>query len=470
MRKTKIICTIGPASSDEKVFESMCKAGLNLARLNFSHGTHAEHKAKLDMIKRVRERLDMPIAIMLDTKGPEYRIKTFKNHQVTVNDGDKFTFTTNDVEGDESIVSVNYDGLINDLKVGDTVMVNNGLVIFKVDKLTSTDAICTVTAGGVMSDRKSMNFPNKVLNQKYLSDQDKEDLIFGIQNDVDYVAASFVSTKQDILDLKEFLIQNGGENIGIIAKIENRTGIDNIEEICTECDGIMIGRGDLGVEVPFAELPAIQKFLITKCRLLGKRVITATEMLESMIHNPRPTRAEISDVANAVYDGTSAVMLSGESAAGKYPVETVKTMAKIVEETENHIHYEKRFKNNSFKIKNQVDAISHATCGMAMDIGAKAIVVCSVSGMTARMVSRFRAPMDIVGMTVNKKVWYKLALSWGVTPVLSEEFNSTDVLFYHARNAAKNVLDLKEGDNIVMTGGMTNGSSGNTNIIKVEAI
>lgn len=470
MRKTKIICTIGPASSDETVFENMCKAGLNLARLNFSHGTHAEHKAKLDMIKRVREKLDMPIAIMLDTKGPEYRIKTFKNHQVTVNDGDKFTFTTNEVEGDESIVSVNYDGLITDLKVGDTIMVNNGLVIFKVDKLTSTDAICTVVAGGVMSDRKSMNFPNKVLNQKYLSDQDKEDLIFGIQNDVDYVAASFVSTKQDILDLKEFLIQNGGENIGIIAKIENRTGIDNIEEICTECDGIMIGRGDLGVEVPFAELPAIQKFLITKCRLLGKRVITATEMLESMIHNPRPTRAEISDVANAVYDGTSAVMLSGESAAGKYPVETVKTMAKIVEETENHIHYEKRFKNNSFKIKNQVDAISHATCGMAMDIGAKAIVVCSVSGMTARMVSRFRAPMDIVGMTVSKKVWYKLALSWGVTPVLSEEFNSTDVLFYHARNAAKKVLDLKEGDNIVMTGGITNGSSGNTNIIKVEAI
>ncbi len=470
MRKTKIICTIGPSSSDEKVFENMCKAGLNLARLNFSHGTHAEHKAKLDMIKKVRERLNMPIAIMLDTKGPEYRIKTFKNQKVTVNDGDKFTFTTRDVEGDESMVSVNYEGLINDLKVGDTIMVNNGLVIFKVDKLTATDAICTVVAGGVMSDRKSMNFPNKVLNQKYLSDQDKEDLLFGIKNDVDYVAASFVSTKQDILDLKEFLIQNGGEDIGIIAKIENRTGIDNIEEICTECDGIMIGRGDLGVEVPFAELPAIQKFLITKCRLLGKRVITATEMLESMIHNPRPTRAEISDVANAVYDGTSAVMLSGESAAGKYPVETVKTMSEIVEETEKHIHYEKRFKTNSFKIKNQVDAISHATCGMAIDINAKAIVVSSVSGMTVRMVSRFRAPMDIVGMTVNKKVWYKLALSWGVTPVLSEEFNSTDVLFYHARNAAKSVLNLEKGDNVVMTGGMTNGSSGNTNIIKVETI
>lgn len=470
MRKTKIICTIGPSSSDETVFENMCKAGLNIARLNFSHGTHSEHKAKLDMIKHVREKLNMPIAIMLDTKGPEYRIKTFKNQKVIVNDGDKFIFTTREVEGDESIVSVNYAGLINDLKIGDTIMVNNGLVIFKVDNLTETDAVCTVVAGGVMSDRKSMNFPNKVLNQKYLSDQDKEDLLFGIKNEVDYVAASFVSTKQDILDLKEFLIQNGGEDIGIIAKIENRTGIDNIEEICTECDGIMIGRGDLGVEVPLAELPAIQKYLITKCRLLGKRVITATEMLESMIHNPRPTRAEISDVANAVYDGTSAVMLSGESAAGKYPVETVKTMAEIVEETEKHIHYEKRFKTNSFQIKNQVDAISHATCGMAIDINAKAIVVSSVSGMTVRMVSRFRAPMDIVGMTVNKRVWYKLALSWGVTPVLSEEFNSTDVLFYHARNAAKDALNLEKGDNIVMTGGMTNGSSGNTNIIKVETI
>ena len=294
--------------------------------------------------------------------------------------------------------------------------------------------------------------------------------MFVIRNGVDFIAASFVSEKQDLLDLKEFLCENGGEDIAVIAKIENRTGIDNVDEICEECEGIMIGRGDLGVEVPFAELPALQKYIITKCRLLGKRVITATEMLETMMYNPRPTRAEISDVANAVYDGTSAVMLSGETAAGKYPVETVKTMAEIVEETEKHIHYAKRFKNYEFKIKNRLDAISHATCGMAIDINAKAIVVSSMSGITVRMVSRFRAPTDIIGMATNKAVWYKLALSWGVMPILSEQFNSTDVLFYHALAAAKKHLNLQKGDSVVMTGGITNGKSGNTNLIKVETI
>ncbi len=470
MRKTKIVCTIGPSSSDEEVFKRMCKAGLNVARLNFSHGTHEEQLAKIKMIKKVREELNLPIAIMLDTKGPEYRIKTFKNDKIMLKDGDTFTFTTKEIEGDETRVSVNYEGLVNDLKVGDRVLVNNGLVIFDVESITDTDVICRVVVGGELSNRKSMSFPNKVLNQIYLSEQDKSDILFGIENDVDYIAASFVSRKQDILDLKEFLLENGGENIDIIAKIENRTGIDNIEEICEVCEGIMIGRGDLGVEVPFTELPAIQKYLITKCRLLGKRVITATEMLESMIYNPRPTRAEISDVANAVYDGTSAVMLSGESAAGKYPVETVKTMSDIVEETEKHIHYEKRFKTNNFKIKNQVDAISHATCGMAIDIKAKAIVVTSISGMTVRMVSRFRVPTDIIGMATNKKVWYKLSLSWGVIPVLSEQFSSTDVLFYHALRAAKNNIELESGDTVVMTGGITNGKSGNTNLIKVETI
>lgn len=468
MRKTKIICTIGPSSSDEKTFTAMCKAGLNVARLNFSHGTHAEHQQKIDMIKKVRDSLGLPIAIMLDTKGPEYRIKTFKNSKITLNDGDKFTFTTRDIEGDESIVSVNYEGLMNDLSVGDRVLVNNGLVIFEVEEINGTDALCRVITGGELSDRKSMSFPNKVLNQIYLSEQDKEDILFGIQNGVDFIAASFVSRKQDLLDVKEFLHENGGDGIELIAKIENRTGIDNIEEICEECEGIMIGRGDLGVEIPFAEVPAVQKLIITKCRLLGKRVITATEMLESMIHNPRPTRAEISDVANAVYDGTSVVMLSGESATGKYPVKTVKTMAQIVEETEKHINYAKRFKNTDFKIKNRVDAISHATCGMAIDIDAKAIVVSSMSGMTVRMVSRFRAPTDIIGMATNKAVWYKLAMSWGVLPVLSEQFNSTDVLFYHALHAAKDNLPLKAGDSVVMTGGIINGKSGNTNIIKIE--
>ncbi len=470
MRKTKIVCTIGPASSDEKTFRKMCLAGLNVARLNFSHGDHAEHLQKINMIKKVREELDLPIGIMLDTKGPEYRIKTFKKSPVTVSEGDTFTFTTLDMEGDETRVSVNYAGLVNDLSIGDRVLVNNGLVIFEVMEITDFDVICKVIAGGELSNRKSMSFPNKVLGQDYLSQQDKDDLLFGIQHDIDFIAASFVSRKQDLVDLKAFLAANGGENIDIIAKIENRAGIDNIDEICEECDGIMVARGDLGVEVPFVELPAIQKYLITKCRLLGKRVITATEMLESMIHNPRPTRAEISDVANAVYDGSSAVMLSGESAAGKYPVKAVETMANIVEETEHHIDYAKLFHTHDFIISSRLDAISHATCGMAIDIDAKAIAVSSMSGVTVRMVSRFRPPMDILGIATNRKIWYKLALSWGVLPVQSEQFDSTDVLFYHALQSAKKALQLKKGDNVVLTGGQINGRSGNTNLIKIETV
>ncbi len=470
MRKTKIVCTIGPASSDEKVFRKMCLAGLNVARLNFSHGTHEEQLEKIKMIKKVREELDLPIAILLDTKGPEYRIKTFANGPVTLEDGATFTFTTEDIEGDETRVAVNYKGLVNDLEIGDRVLVNNGLVICEVTGITVTDVICKVIVGGQLSNRKSMSFPNKVLKQEYLSEQDKADLLFGIEHEVDFIAASFVSQKQDLLDLKAFLAEHGGQNIDIIAKIENRAGVNNIDEICEVCDGIMVARGDLGVEVPFVELPAIQKYLITKCRLLGKRVITATEMLESMIHNPRPTRAEISDVANAVYDGTSAVMLSGESAAGKYPVETVRTMAEIVEETERHIDYAAQFHDFEFMTQNHVDAISHATCGMAIDIGAKVIVVTSISGRTVRMVSRFRGPTDIVGMATNKAVWYKLALSWGVLPVLSEEFESTDVLFYHALRVAKKSMNLKSGDNVIMTGGILNGKFASTNLIKIETV
>ena len=414
MRKTKIVCTIGPASSSEEVFAEMCKAGLNVARLNFSHGTHEEHQQKFDMIHKVRKALGLPIAIMLDTKGPEYRICTFKNKKILLQDGDAFTFTTRQVEGDGTIVGVSYAGLANDLSVGDTVLVNNGLVIFTVERIEGTEIHCRVVVGGELSDRKSMSFPHKVLEQVYLSEQDKDDLLFGIRNGIDFVAASFVSRRQDVLDVRNFLDANGGQDIEIIAKIENQTGIDNVEEICEVCSGIMIGRGDLGVEVPFAELPAIQKYLITKCRLLGKRVITATEMLESMIHNPRPTRAEISDVANAVYDGTSAVMLSGESAAGKYPVKTVQTMAEIVEETEKHIDYETLFRKEEFQIKNMVDAISHATCCMACDIGAKTIVVSSLSGATVRMVSRFRVPVDIVGMATSRAVARRRHDRWQV--------------------------------------------------------
>lgn len=470
MRKTKIVCTIGPASDKPEIFEKMCKAGLNVARLNFSHGTHDYHLKIINMIKEVREKLNIPIAIMLDTKGPEYRIQTFKNGKITLKDGDPFIFTMDDIEGDETRVSVNYKELIYDLGVGDKILVNNGLVIFKVENIVNNDIICKTIVGGELSDKKSMSFPNKMVNQIYLSEQDKADILFGIENGIDFIAASFVSCKKDVLDIKEFLKENNGEHIDIIAKIENRFGVDNIDEICEVCDGIMVARGDLGVEVPYPELPAIQKYLITKCRLLGKRVITATEMLESMIYNPRPTRAEISDVANAVYDGSSAVMLSGESAAGKYPIETVKTMADILKETEKHIPYAENFKNNDFRIKNKVDAISHATCTMAIDVDAKAVIVTSISGKTVRMVSRFRGPVDIIGMATNKRVWYKLALSWGVTPVLSEEFNSTDVLFYHALKIAKDVFNLNNGDTIVMTGGNVNGISGDTNIIKIETV
>ena len=468
MRKTKIICTIGPASQSEEVLTKMCLAGMNVARLNFSHGDHAEQLAKLNTIKKVREVLNLPIAIMLDTKGPEFRIKTFEGGKITLADGDPFTFTARDVKGNQQEVSVSYPGLVRDLVPGDTILLNNGLLSFRVEEIQGKDIRCTTLIGGVLSDRKSMSFPGKMLSQPYLSEQDKKDILFGIANEVDYIACSFVSCAKDLEAVHEFLRANGGDDIALIAKIENQPGVDNIEEICSKCEGIMIGRGDMGVEIPFEELPAIQKQLITKCRMMGKRVITATEMLESMIYNPRPTRAEISDVANAVYDGTSAIMLSGESAMGKYPVEAVATMAKIAERTEQSIDFRSRFHSNQFEIHNIIDAISHATCGMAIDINAKAIVACSLSGGTVRLVSRFRPPMDILGITTNKKTWRKLALSWGVTPMMCEELPSTEVLFYTAKKLAQHAFELQPGDRIVITGGVTNGTSGNTNLIKVE--
>ena len=470
MRKTKVICTIGPASENEEVLTQMLEAGMNVARLNFSHGTHEEHEKKIELIKCVREKMDLPIAIMLDTKGPEYRIRTFKEGKVNVHEGDTFTFTTEEVEGDETRVAVNYKGLVGDLAVGDRITVNNGMVVFEVTALEEPNVICKVITGGVLSNKKSMSFPNKVMSGPYLSEQDKADLLFGIEHDVDYVAASFVSTRQDVLDVRHFLDEHGGSDIEIIAKIENRAGVDNVVAICEACGGIMIARGDLGVEIPFVEVPAVQKKLTRVCRMMGKRVITATEMLESMIHNPRPTRAEISDVANAVYDGTSCVMLSGESAAGKYPVEAVKAMAQIAEYTEQHTDYKHRFLSTEFNGKNNLDCISHAVCSMALDMNAKAIVVCSVSGKTAMLVSRFRTPINIMGMTTDRKIWRRLSMSWGVTPVMVDQFPSMDVMFYYAKNVTKSILNLQPGDNIVLTGGPINGQSGNTNTIKVEEI
>lgn len=470
MRKTKIVCTIGPASETEQIMTGLCKAGMNVARLNFSHSTHEEHRKRIDLIKKVRAELKMPIAIMLDTKGPEYRIKTFKNQKIMLKDGDSFIFTSDDIIGDETRVAVSYPNLPSELSIGDTILLNNGLLTFEVKNIIGTNIECTVVIGGELSDRKSMSFPGKVMKQEYLSEQDKKDIAFGVQNDVDYIACSFVSKKQDLIDVHNYLKELNADDIELIAKIENQSGFDNIEEICEACDGIMIARGDMGVEIPFKMLPAIQKKLITKCRLLGKRVITATEMLESMINNPRPTRAEISDIANAVYDGTSVIMLSGETAAGKYPIESVKTMAEIAETTESNIHYNKRFYNSDFKIRNSVDAISHATCGMAVDLDAKAIVACSLSGMTARMVSRFRPTVPILGLTTDERTWRRLALSWGVIPAMCERFSSTDVLFYTAKRIAEQDLGLNKGDKIIITGGDTSGTSGKTNLIKIEHI
>ena len=470
MRKTKVICTIGPASDNEETIRKLIEEGMAVARMNFSHGTYEEQKKKFDLVKKVRGDLRQPIAIMLDTKGPEYRIGTFENHSIELNDGDTFTFTTDDVVGNQEKVSVSYKNLIENLEVGDRILVNNGLVIFEVTEISGNDAICKCIAGGVLSDKKSMNFPNKVLDQPFLSEQDKSDLLFGIQNGADYVAASFVSTEKDVLEMREFLDQNGGKEVEIIAKIENRSGVEHVEEICKYSDGIMIARGDLGVEIPGMEVPSVQKYLISKCRMLGVRVITATEMLESMIKNPRPTRAEISDVANAVYDGTSAVMLSGETASGKYPVEALKTMVQTIEFTETKINYKKRFHNADFEVRSTLDAVSHSVCNMAIDVDAKCIIVNSLSGRTARMVSRFRCPVDIIGMTTSAKVWRKLNLSWGLTPVMCGMYDSMEEMFANSVQEATAALGLQKGDNVVITGGMVNGTSGNTNLIKVEEI
>ena len=470
MRKTKIVCTIGPACDSEETLRAMMLAGMNVARLNFSHGTHAEHQVRIDRIKKLRAELDLPIAIMLDTKGPEYRIGTFENGKIELHSGDTFTFTTEAVTGNAERVSVSYAGLAQDLEPGDTVLVNDGLIALTVTATTGTDVVCRVTAGGVLTDRKSMSFPNKVLKQTFLSEQDKRDLLFGIENDVDFVAASFVSRRQDLVDLNGFLRANGGGDIAVIAKIENQPGIDNIEDIFTECTGIMIARGDMGVEVPYEELPSIQKELIGKCRLLGKRVITATEMLESMTHNIRPTRAEIADVANAVYDGTSAIMLSGESAVGAYPVEAVETMVRIALRAEADMDYIRRFSRDTSASTDVTNAISHATVTSAHDLNASAIITVTKSGSTARILSRYRPACVIVGCTTEKHVWRQLALSWGTVPLMIAEESNTDDLFEHAVDAAVQNGLVHDGELVVLTAGVPLGISGTTNLMKVHVV
>lgn len=482
-RKTKIVCTLGPATDDEKIMGKLIEEGMDVARFNFSHGPHDEQKKRLVMLRRLREELRRPVAALLDTKGPEIRLMEFADGKVELQNGQTFTLTTEDIKGDEKRVSITYKDLPGDIKLGDKILIDDGLIELEVKKIhpvsgakadadgkKAMDIVCTVLNGGAVSNKKGVNVPNVDLSMPYISEKDYGDIVFGVENDYDFIAASFVRTADDVLAIRKILEEKGGEDIKIIAKIENMQGVQNIDDIIRVSDGIMVARGDMGVEIPFEELPAIQKMLITKCRLLGKRVITATEMLESMIHNPRPTRAEISDVANAVYDGTSAIMLSGETAAGKYPVEAVETMARIAETAEKGINYAARFAEAEFKIKNTVDALSHATCGLAIDMNAKVIAVCSLSGMTARMVSRFRSPVDILGLTTNERTWRKLALSWGVTPVLMEQYESIDVLFYQAKQAAIKTFRLRKGDRLILTGGMVNGTSGNTNLLKVETV
>lgn len=468
MKKTKIICTLGPASENKATFSKMADAGMDVVRLNFSHGNHADFAKKIAMIKEVREEKQLPLPILLDTKGPELRIKTFKNGKITLNEGDPFTFTTEDIEGNEQTVGVSYKGICNDMLPGDKILLNNGMMVFRVTSVQAPNVHCIVEIGGELSDRKSMFFPDKELQLDFLSEQDKADLLFGIEQDVDFVALSFVSKAQNVIDAKEFLAAHGGKHIDVIAKIENRAGVNNLLDIMKVCDGIMVARGDLGVEIPYEELPDIQKYIINQCRIYGKRVITATEMLESMIHNPRPTRAEISDVANAVYDGTSAVMLSGETAAGSYPVQSVDAMAKIVANAENHIEYIQTIDN--FVIKNSSEALSHSAATLAKDLNAKAIVVCTRTGGTARMVSRFRPNINIIGITTDIHAYRQLALSWGVLPRLTDEYASIDILFYFAKQIAKKSNLVKKGDTIVITGGTPNGKSGNSNLINVETI
>lgn len=470
MKKTKIVCTLGPSSCTKEVISAMYDAGMNVCRLNFSHGTHEEHAAKIKIIKELREERGIPLPILLDTKGPEFRTGRYENGKITLKSGDEFTFTTEQIIGNEKKVSVNYPYLCEVLKKGDTILLNNGLMSFTVIEVTDKDVKTVVIDGGETRDHKSMFFPNKELKLDFLSEQDKSDILFGIEQGIDFIALSFVSEEKNITEVRNFLKANHGEGIDIIAKIENTSGVKNLESIVKASDGVMVARGDLGVEMPYETIPNTQKRMIDVCRILGKRCITATEMLESMIHSPRPTRAEISDVANAVYDGTSAVMLSGETAAGDYPVEAVKAMAKIVEQAEKNDEYLQVIPENEFVISSPVQALSHSACTLAKDLGAKAIVVCTHTGMTARMVSRFRPQIPIIGLTTNEKAFRKLALSWGVVPMMIDEFNSVDVLFYFAKESARKSGLVKRGEKVVLTGGTPTGKGGNTSLISIDVL
>ena len=469
MRKTRIVCTLGPSSNSYETVKALALAGMNVARFNFSHGTQESHLETFRVVSRVRSELHMPIATLLDTKGPEIRLKTFANGPVILKEGGQFTLTTREVPGDESIVSITHMNLPHDLGQQTRILIDDGLVELHVESKTDTDIITRVVSGGQISDRKGVNVPGVRFSMPYISDRDKDDVLFGIRSGFDYIAASFVRGAEDVQALRQLLDENGGEHVRIIAKIENADGVAHIDEIIEASDAVMIARGDMGVEIPFEEIPIIQKRMIKAATMAGRQVITATQMLESMVHNPRPTRAEITDVANAIYDGTSATMLSGETASGKYPVEAVKTMARIAERAENDIDYRKRFLERSMAESSETitDAISHATCLIALNMHAAAIVTVTKSGTTAKMISRFRPNMPIIACTPDASTYRQLSLSWGVTPVLIGEERITDVLFEHAVDASVDTGIISKGDLVVLTAGVPLSISGTTNLIKV---
>ena len=471
MRRTKIICTMGPATDSEDVLRDLMLSGMDVARLNFSHGTHEEALLRINRIKKVREELDIPVAILLDTKGPEVRVREFKDGKAELKEGQKFTLCTDDVEGDDTQVSITYKGLPKDIKVGNRILIDDGLIEMEVLSVKNTRILCQVKNGGVVSNKKGVNIPNVSLSMPYMSQKDIDDIIFGIENDVDFIAASFVRTASDVKEIKNVLQSHGGRDIQVISKIENAEGVNNIDDIIRESHGIMVARGDMGVEIDMQDLPVIQKRLIKKTYRAGKVVITATQMLDSMIRNPRPTRAETTDVANAIYDGTSAIMLSGETAIGKYPVETVKTMASIAERTENDIDYVKRLDRMNFDSRMDVtNAISHATCTTAHDLRATAVIALTYSGGTAMQISRFRPSCPIIAPTLSAKARRRLNLSWGVMPIMSEARSNTDELFDHAVECAQKTGLIQDGDLVVITGGAPMGVAGTTNIMKVHLV
>ena len=472
MRKTKIVCTLGPASANEEIIEKMLLAGMNIARLNFSHGTHDGHREYIEMFRRVRDRLELPAGVMLDTKGPEIRLGCFEKGSAVLKTGSKFILSAEEIKGNSEKAEISYKGLYKEVKTGDHLVVDDGRLTLEVTDICDTDIICRVLHGGTVSDHKSVNLPGVALNMSYMSEKDKSDMLFGIEMDVDFVAASFVRSKADVVTLRKFLDYNGGHDIKIISKIENMQGIENFDEILTVSDGIMIARGDMGVEVPFEKLPGLQKRFIRRCYKAGKMVITATQMLESMVNNPAPTRAEITDVANAVFDGTSAIMLSGESAMGKYPVEAVETMAAIAKQAEKdafemHMYSDRGFDMDAMDMAN---AICDAACTTARDINAKAIIAVTMHGHTARRMSKFRPSEPIVAATPKTKTYHQLALSWGVYPVIARMMNDSDALFIHAADCAKQLDLAQNGDQVVITAGLPLNSGASTNIVRIHTV